>query len=187
MKRMSQVEIWKDIKGYEGEYKISSHGRVYSYPKPRILKCAILKPRYIKGKRYMYVSLFKNKKGKNHYIHRLVALHFIKYNASLCVNHKDGNIHNNNVNNLELLSDKDNQIHAIKNNLICNTPVIRDDGKIFQSMRAASIFMGSKYPSAISDIIYGYKKRYKGHSFKKYTSKTYKYKIFGNLSKYKVV
>ena len=32
---MKDQEIWKDIQGYEGLYKISTHGRVYAYPKPK--------------------------------------------------------------------------------------------------------------------------------------------------------
>lgn len=32
------IEVWKDIKGYEGYYKISTHGRVKSVRYDRILK-----------------------------------------------------------------------------------------------------------------------------------------------------
>lgn len=43
-----QVEIWKDIKGYEGLFKISNYGRVISYirAKEKVLK------RYVSDKGY---------------------------------------------------------------------------------------------------------------------------------------
>lgn len=46
------VEEWRDIVGYEGLYKISSHGRVKSYharyKKPRILKTSMTTTGYRK-------------------------------------------------------------------------------------------------------------------------------------------
>ena len=31
-------EIWKDIKGYEGKYKVSNYGKIYSVKNDKILK-----------------------------------------------------------------------------------------------------------------------------------------------------
>lgn len=87
-------EIWKDIKGYEGYYQISSFGRVRGldrYVKQGdrtiMLKSKILKPRYDSGK-YLRVILTKNAIAKGFSIHRLVAQHFIPkrscYNPKLC-------------------------------------------------------------------------------------------------------
>lgn len=51
-------EEWKDIKGYEGLYQISSLGRVYSFYKKDYLK-----PGKDKSS-YLFVNLCKNNKSK---------------------------------------------------------------------------------------------------------------------------
>ena len=78
------VEIWKDIKGYEGLYQVSNLGRVKSlsiYRKNSVCeyysKEKILKPLKDKGG-YLNVRLWKNKKGKTIKIHRLVACNFLE-------------------------------------------------------------------------------------------------------------
>ena len=88
-------EIWKDIKGYEGKYKVSNLGNVYSY-----LTNKKLKPGIDKG--YLKVNLRKDGKTKQFTVHRLVAQAFLTNdNDYPCVNHKDENPSNNNVDNLE--------------------------------------------------------------------------------------
>lgn len=93
------MEIWKDIKGYEGLYQVSNLGRV-----KRLLKTKpnrILKP--VTGRDgYLQISLSK----QNHYhtqrIHRLVASAFIENpNHYPVVNHKDEDVTNNAAENLE--------------------------------------------------------------------------------------
>lgn len=95
-------EIWKDIKGYEGEYMVSNFGRILSLlgKSPRILK-----PRYNRLG-YARVSLHaKNDKS----IHRLVAEAFLGNPDNLPeVNHLDENPSNNIVTNLEWCTHKDN-------------------------------------------------------------------------------
>lgn len=112
------MEIWKDIKGYKGYYQVSSLGRVKSLSRYRpayinnnnkiLLKEKILKPTiYTNG--YEYVSLSKNGERKNYMVHRLVAETFLDNPDNLsCVNHKDENKLNNQVNNLEWCSYKYN-------------------------------------------------------------------------------
>ena len=66
-------EIWKDIIGYEGLYQVSNLGRVKSLNNKK-------KPfkEYSVGKvGYPYLFLWINGKSKSHYIHRMVATHFI--------------------------------------------------------------------------------------------------------------
>lgn len=88
-------EIWVDIFGFEGLYKISNYGRVYS-----LYTNKILSPGLSQG--YHYVVLSKNKQKFNKQVHRLVAENFIHNPANLpIINHKDENKINNFVNNLE--------------------------------------------------------------------------------------
>lgn len=68
---------------------------------------------------YLKVTLSKNNIRKNKNIHKLVAIAFLSnpnnYNV---VNHKDGNKHNNCVENLEWCTAKQNTAHAYNNNLM---------------------------------------------------------------------
>ena len=92
-------EDWKEIDGTDGRYYISNCGRVLSLKRSRPV---ILKPYDRSG--YKSVKIL----GKAHSIHRLVAQYFISdkivNNKQLVVHHKDNNKHNNNYNNLEILT-----------------------------------------------------------------------------------
>lgn len=62
---------------------------------------------------YYAVKLYKNKSKKNIPIHKLVAKTFIENPENKpCVNHKDGNKLNNNVENLEWCTHSENTKHA---------------------------------------------------------------------------
>ena len=69
-------EEWKDIKGYEGLYKISSYGRVKSLGNDKNRKEKILSSKSNR-EGYVRVYLFKDGKGKMYRVHRLVAEAFI--------------------------------------------------------------------------------------------------------------
>lgn len=109
-------EEWRDIVGFGGLYKISNYGRVKSLPKyagvcfynERILSAAEVGT-------YLQVILSINGKQYNKKIHRLVAEAFIENNnkEAICVNHKDLNRFNNNVENLEWTSHKENVQYSI--------------------------------------------------------------------------
>lgn len=103
------MEIWKDIKGFEGYYQVSNLGRVKSLD--RTITYVNGKVVNLKGKiistfkmlnGYLTVNLRKNNKLYKKYIHRLVASAFIKneYNYP-CINHKDETRDNNVAENLE--------------------------------------------------------------------------------------
>ena len=107
------MEIWKDIKDYEGIYQISSLGNVkrlaykIKNPAPRAngsmlnFEEHLLKPRIITHG-YLSVALYKNGIRKDYKLHRLVAQHFIPNPENKPeVNHKDENKTNNCVDNLE--------------------------------------------------------------------------------------
>lgn len=100
----------KDIQGYEGLYAITSCGKVWSYKTKKFLK-----PRQTK-RGYLQVMLYKNSKGKNYYIHRLVAIAFIDNpNNLLQVNHKDEDKTHNWINNLEWITHKENNNYGTHN------------------------------------------------------------------------
>ena len=95
-------EVWKDVKGFEGLYQISSLGQVKSLRRNKILK----PKKHRCG--YLIVDLCNNGE-KTRYIHRLVAEAFIPNPNNLPqVNHIDENKKNNSVNNLEWCTPKYN-------------------------------------------------------------------------------
>lgn len=118
-------EEWRDIKGYEGIYQVSSLGNVRSLDiiqkrsngKVECLfkiRGKILKP-YQTGKTaknndgYLTVNLSK----KQHKVHRLVAEAFLENPHKLeQINHIDGDKTNNRVDNLEWCSPQKNVHHA---------------------------------------------------------------------------
>lgn len=104
-------EIWKNIKGYYGQYQISNWGRVRSQ---KYGNFRIRKP-FIAGKGYLSIDLCKKCKYKKFYLHRLVAIYFIPNPLNLPeVNHKDGNKKNNHISNLNWTDGVGNMKHAIE-------------------------------------------------------------------------
>ena len=116
------MEIWKDIKGFEGYYQISNLGRVKSLLRvvprgpngkttiyERIMREAISNPGY-SGYRF-------HKDGKGIFIrtHRLLAEAFIPNpNKKPCVNHKNGIITDNAIQNLEWCTHSENHLHSYR-------------------------------------------------------------------------
>lgn len=102
------MEQWRDIEGYEGLYEISNLGNVKSLPKLKenYKGSYYTKERILKLKEhedgYWEVRLYKDKKQKTYYVHRLVAAAFIENpNNYPEINHIDENKKNNLVENLE--------------------------------------------------------------------------------------
>ena len=116
---MENIEIWKPVKNYEGLYEVSSFGRIKSinYGKEKIRKFAV------REKGYFNLSLSKNCIVKNRNVHQLVAEAFLNHKPcgmTLVVNHIDFNKQNNNVSNLEIITNKENtnQKHIVKKSVI---------------------------------------------------------------------
>lgn len=102
------MEIWKDIKDYEGYYQISNYGRVKNIQTNYLLNGDI------NSAGYKRVVLYTPKR-KRFFIHRLVALNFCNgYSENLVVNHIDGNKLNNHYMNLEWITRSENDLHAEK-------------------------------------------------------------------------
>ena len=102
---MTESEVWKDVVGFEGFYKVSNKGNIYSVDRTRALGRKrggrMLKPGYT-SRGYLQVNLTKNGKSKTRTVHRLVAEAFIPNpENSPRVSHIDKIKDNNNVENLE--------------------------------------------------------------------------------------
>ena len=104
------MEIWKDIPEYEGYYKVSNLGNIKSLNYRRTGKEQLLKLSK-ESNGYLQVGLFKNKKNKVFKVHQIVAttfLNHIRCGHKLVINHIDFDKTNNNLNNLEIITQRQN-------------------------------------------------------------------------------
>lgn len=93
------------IEGYS--YMVTKSGQIYSKTTNKILKPM----RNANG--YEYVTISKNGRKKNVYIHTIVAKTFLEQNKNrLYVNHKNKIRHDNRVENLEWVTHSENMLHS---------------------------------------------------------------------------
>lgn len=159
------MEVWKDVKDYEGSYLVSDKGRVKSLITGRILKPQCCGSGYLKVMLRVSYKVYKNAM-----IHRLVAEAFIPNpEQKKTVNHIDGNKCNNEVSNLEWATYSENLKHAYKSglNYWCEgkgkplKAVLKIDAKTneilgrYPSVGEAARQNGIKYGSSISDCCNG--------------------------------
>ena len=103
-------EIWKDIIGYEGVYQVSNLGKVKSLKRNGRNSDKILK-QGLNSHRYLLTSLSKNGKSKTKMIHKLVAEAFLNHTScgrKLVVDHIDNNKINNKLDNLQIITQREN-------------------------------------------------------------------------------
>jgi hypothetical protein len=112
-------EQWKDIEvyGIKFNYSVSNHGKIKNNQTKQILQQSLRD-----GYKSVHLSTIINNERteKACKIHRLVALMFVENNDpanKTVVNHIDGNKFNNHCKNLEWVSIKENNQHAIDNGL----------------------------------------------------------------------
>ena len=121
---MTDIEIWKDIKGFEGLYQVSNWGRVKSLERvvqfgkqKRIVKSKIRKLNHIRihsNYTQTFVTLYNKQKRKDFIVGRLVAETFIPNPENKpCVDHKNADPTDNRVENLRWVTHKENSNNPI--------------------------------------------------------------------------
>lgn len=108
------IEVWKDIPEYEGLYQVSNLGNVRSLDRVdslgRKVKEKVLKTP-VNSRGYARVNLFLDKKPKVSKVHSLVARAFLNHKPcgmKIIVDHIDNNSLNNNLYNLQLITQREN-------------------------------------------------------------------------------
>lgn len=169
---MQQREIWRNIEGFNGAYKVSNMGRVKSLMRRysrngKIFKIkgkGILK-NHINKRGYNYVSLSKREKHKKYKVHRLVANAFIPNPGNKpFIDHIDGNKTNNNVNNLRWCTSKENNNNPITKQKIQKRIICKDIGVIFESLVEAEKLLNIRR-SSISNVLRGAQKLAGGYNW----------------------
>lgn len=147
-------EIWKPVKGNEDKYMVSNIGNVKSmdsWVKGRNSSYRFHKGRMLKGilsNGYYFVNINSQKR----FIHRLVIEAFIKNeNNCPCVNHKNGNPKDNNLNNLEWCTYSENTIHALNNKLTSLVGESHRDAKLTE-MQVMEIYNSALSCEELSKI-----------------------------------
>ena len=150
------IEVWKDVAGYEGQYQVSNTGLVRSitFKKNSRKEPLLIKPNVTKNG-YLRVGLFTpEKEHKNFLVHRLVAVAFIENPNSLpCVNHIDENKQNNNAENLEWCDNEYNNGYGHRMEKTQKAVVmIPNEGEavVFKSINEASRATGTPAPHIVN-------------------------------------
>ena len=118
-------EVWKAVTGYKNYYEVSNLGNVRSVTRTmerihwgtisKYTKLGVPLNPYMHTKGYQKVDLTKDGEKNKLYVHRLVALAFIENAKNKPqVNHKNGIKTDNNVDNLEWVTNTENRQHAIE-------------------------------------------------------------------------
>lgn len=135
-------EKWKNILGYP-KYMISNMGRVKVY-RIKTNSYILLTPSKNTKSGRLYISLVDSS-GKKHNLNlaRLVGYNFVLgfSDDKNTINHKDGNVENNNSSNLEWISQSDNR-KPIKKNKSDFKKIIYKNKYEFKTLSALAKFLG---------------------------------------------
>ena len=109
--------VFEDLKGYEGLYKISKNGEIWSCKYKKVMSSWIQEPpkSHPNNLKYIVITL----KDKKWFLSRLLATHFIPNPENKPeIDHIDRNTLNNSLSNLRWVSRQENANN--KKNSICN-------------------------------------------------------------------
>ena len=164
-------EEWQQITEYKGLYEVSNMGQVRSLPRNTTSGKLLKFKTDTNG--YYRVSLSKNGTVKNHFVHRLVALAFVKgfSDQNNIVNHKNEDKKDNRASNLEWCDMKYNTNYngaCFRRANWCRKPVIAiKQSKVtrFNSITEASKALNIPHGN-ISNVLQGRRKTASGYTFK---------------------
>ena len=147
---MDQQSEWVPIKNYESYNEINKKGEVRSLHKPTY--GYIMQQRIDRGGYYTVRLNKPNRKSSTQYVHRLLGFAYVSNPQNKpMINHIDGNKFNNNIINLEWVTNSENMRHAYKNGLVVTLPgrcrKITDkcSGEIFESIKKAAVQYSISY------------------------------------------
>ena len=168
------MEKWKTISN-NGCYMVSNTGRIKHLGEETDHSVR-------DNKGYLVTDLYKDGQRSTYRVHRLVAQEFIPNpDNKPCINHIDGNKHNNNFSNLEWVTKKENCRHAWANGL-CKpsrsmlgrkNPNAGRKGRPFRIVETGEVF-GTLYECEkaingnnrhINDCLKGRQKTHRGYHF----------------------
>jgi hypothetical protein len=108
-------EIWKDVPGYEGLYRVSNYGQVKRLIGIGCKQERILKFNKKSNQGHLQVDLSKNGERKKILVHRLVLKTFMgKCPNKMECRHLDGNPRNNRLDNLKWGTKNENTKDSIE-------------------------------------------------------------------------
>lgn len=106
-----QGEQWKPVVGYEGQYEVSTWGRVCRLVKRRSSRAGALLRQHETGNGYRQIAL--NCRATS--VHRLILEAFVgPCPSGLECNHKNGVKTDNYLENLEWVTKSENKLHAFR-------------------------------------------------------------------------
>lgn len=161
--------------GYEGLYEVSDLGRVRSLNYRKTGKVRLLNP-LLASSGYHQVILFKDKKKKQLYIHRLVVTAFRgPIPVGMVVNHINEIKTDNRLSNLEICTIAQNNNYGTRNERISKELQLTNAKTFanytFSSSCEASAFFGYKRKNTVGTLIY--KARQRGRNFINLRGKNY--------------
>lgn len=183
-------EEWRDVVGFEGLFKVSSYGRVASVDKvvpyrgmPSVLYGKLASV-HMSNCGYMRVNLRDGGYYRTASVHRLVAEAFLPNPDNLPeVDHIDAVRHNNHVTNLRWVTREQNFNHMVEmGHLVLNRrwsdrelhrkdlknhmiPVVRNDGKTYESLIEAARDLGYSGSAQIAAHLRGKVASCRGYTF----------------------